>query len=143
MGVFYTGIACQHSWDTWRSFSLKSAFQFQKVRLLAKMTVKCPMSTDMQYRCKHTHAIILTHISPYFAQSRTKLRSCQVLSFLHSSEKGNFRFGPAVRSTDDISAYKVYIVLDNTLGIEKNYICATGTHHMTEFEQLQKIVFFF
>ena len=91
---------------------------------------------------KHTHAIILTHISPYFAQSRTELRSCQVLSFLHNSEKGNFRFGPAVRSTDDTSAYKVYIVLDNTLGIQKNHICATVACHVTELEQFQKIVFF-
>ena len=66
---------------------------------------------------EHTHAIILTHISPYFAQSRTELRSCQILTFLQNSEMTNFRFGPAVQSTDDISAYKVYIVLDNVIGI--------------------------
>ena len=56
--------------------------------------------------------------------------------------KGNFRFGTAVRSTDDTSAYKVYIVLDNTLGIQKNYICVTVTLHVTELEQFESIVVF-
>ena len=86
--------------------------------------------------------MILTHISLYFAQSRTELRLCQVLSFLHSSEMWNFRFGPAVRSTDDTLAYKVYIVLDNILGIQKNHTCTTVTRHVTELEQFQKIKFF-
>ena len=61
----------------------------------------------------------------------------------HNSEKGNFRFGPAVRSTDDTSAYKVYIVLDNTLGIQRNHICATVNRHVTELEQFENIVVFF
>ena len=92
---------------------------------------------------EHTHTIILTHISPYFAQSRRELRVCQVLSFCHNSETVNVRFGPAVRSTDDTSAYKVCIVLDNTLGIQKNHICATVTRHVTKLEQFESIVFFF
>ena len=92
---------------------------------------------------EHTHMIILTHISLYFAQSRTELRSCQILSFLHNSEMTNFRFDPAVRSTDDISTYEVYIVLDNVIGIQKNHICVTFTRHVTELEQFHKRVVFF
>ena len=124
-------------------FRKKSDFLKMKRTLERKWPPSAPWVLTCNTGVKHTHAIILTHISPYFAQSRTELRSCQVLSFLHNSEKGNFRFGPAVRSTNDISAYKVYIVLDNTLGIQKNHICATVTRHVTELEQFQKIVFFF
>ena len=91
---------------------------------------------------EHTYRIILALLSLYFAQSRGELRSCQVLGFLHNSEKVIFRFGPAVRSTDDISSYKVYIVFGNTIGIQKNHIFVTFTRHVTELEHFQKIVFF-
>ena len=81
-------------------------------------------------------------LSPYFAQSRGELRSCQVLSFLHNSEKVIFRFGPAVRSTGDISSYKVYIVLDNIIGIQKSHICAYVTLHHNELHRFESTMFF-
>ena len=34
-------------------------------------------------------------------------------------------------------------MLDNTLGIQKNHICATVTRHVTELEQFEIIVVFF
>ena len=91
----------------------------------------CSMSVE------HTHTTILTHISPYFAQGCRELRSCQVLSFLHNSEKLIFRFGPAVRSTDDISSYKVYIELTNIMCIQKNYTCAYVTLHYNELHRFE------
>ena len=142
MGVFYTHIVCQHSWDTWRSFRKKSDFLKLKCTSERKWPPSVPWVLTCNTDVKHTHAIILTHISPYFVQSRTELRSCQVLSFFHNFEKGNFRFGPAVRSTDDTSAYKVYILLDNIPGFQKNHICAAVTRRVTELEQFESIVFF-
>ena len=94
------------------------------------MTAKCSMSADMQYRCKTHPCNHFNHISPYFAESSTELRPCQVLSFFHNSEKVISRFGPAVRFTDDISSYKVYFVLDNIIGIQKNQ-CVHMSHFIT------------
>ena len=59
---------------------------------------------------------------------------------LLNSEKVIFRFGPAVWSTDEISSYKVYTVLDNTIGIQKNHICAYVTFHHNESNRFESTV---
>ena len=117
-------------------FRKNSDFLKLKCNFWVKMTAKCPTSVE------HTHTIILTHISPYFTQSRRELRSCQLLSLLHNSETVIFQFGPAVRSTDDISTYKVYIVLDNIIGIQKNHICANVALNHNELHGFESNMFF-
>ena len=139
MGVFYTAIACYRSWDTWRPLSQEVGLSETETYSCAKMTAKCPMSADMQYRCK-THPC--DHFNPYKSilcsksHEVTLMSSFELFAELRKGES-------SVRSTDDTSAYKVYIVLDNSLGIQKDHICATVTRHVTELEQFQNILVFF
>ena len=120
-----------------RHFRKKSDFLKLKWTFGWKWPPSVPWVLTCSMSVEHTHKTILTHISPYFAQGCRELRSCQVLNFLHNSEKLIFRFGPAVRSTDDISSYKVYIELTNIMGIQKNYTCAYVTLHYSELHRFE------
>ena len=141
--MFYIVVACQHPWKTCQSVSLECVFSFQKCTLERKWSPSVPWALLCNKDAEHTQTIILTHISLYLAQSHKKLRSCQLWGVLHTSEKLSFRFGPTAGSRDDISSYKICIVLAHIIGIQKNHICAYVTLHHSELYRFECTMVFF
>ena len=124
MDVFYTGIACQHSWDTWRSFSQEVGLSETETYTWAKMTAKCPMNADMQYRCK-THPC--DHCNPHKSILCSKSHGVTLLSSFElfaQLRKGEF----SVRSCGSVYRWHIgikslYCVRQYSRHPEKPYMC--------------------
>ena len=116
---------------------------FEQMHHQAKMTAKYPMDLDVQ-KLSRVHAC--DHFDSYmahFAQGHKKLQQFSFLANCHTQNLSFFRFGPMVRSTYDVSSWKVYNFLRHDVGIKKIHTYWCCTRNPVELEYFECSLVFF